>query len=163
MSSKIDHGAAEAARHGLVRSPEWPRVERAHLLRQPRCVCCGPGMNLHAALQVHHIFPFHCCILLGRPDLELDDRNLITLCESESSRPGENHHLLVGHLDSFQSANLAALADATTTFHALLAKQIRVSVGWLAEVAKRMKPFEQLSVEDRQALRQLMTERLPRK
>jgi hypothetical protein len=35
---------------------------------------------------VHHIFPFHYCIALGRPDLELDDRNLITLCEDEQGK-----------------------------------------------------------------------------
>jgi hypothetical protein len=56
------------------RSPEWPRVERLHLQRQPRCMCCKPGANTRAGLQVHHIFPFHYCIALGRPDLELDDR-----------------------------------------------------------------------------------------
>jgi len=60
------------------RSPEWPRVERVHLRRQPRCMCCKPGTNPRAGLQVHRIFPFHYCIALGRPDLELDDRNPIT-------------------------------------------------------------------------------------
>ena len=29
----------------IHRSPEWPRVERAHLLKQPHCVCCKPGTN----------------------------------------------------------------------------------------------------------------------
>jgi len=46
-------------------------------------MCCKPGTNTRAGLQVHHIFPFHYCIALGRPDLELDDRNLITLCEDD--------------------------------------------------------------------------------
>ena len=58
---------------------------------------------------MHHIFPFHYCIALGRPDLELDDRNLITLCEDEAGKPGQNHHLLVGHLDDFESSNLAVV------------------------------------------------------
>jgi hypothetical protein len=45
----MDHGAKEALRFGIERSP-------------------------------------------GRPDLELDDRNLITLCENERDRPADDHH-----------------------------------------------------------------------
>src|SRR6202049_95726 len=106
------------------RSPEWPRVERVHLQRQPHCICCKPGTNTRAGLQVHHIFPFHYAIALGRPDLELDDRNLITLCEDEAGKPGQNHHLLVGHLDDFESSNLAVVEDAARTFYGMDATAI---------------------------------------
>ncbi|MBS2033219.1 MAG: hypothetical protein JST54_35425, partial [Deltaproteobacteria bacterium] len=85
---------------GVARSSRWPRIEKLHLSLQPKCACCGDKMDPHAGMQVHHIFPFHYCIALGRPDLELDLRNLITLCENEPGQPGENHHLLVGHLDA---------------------------------------------------------------
>src|ERR1700732_4714415 len=107
MSKRVQHGEVESILTGAgPRSPEWRRVERAHLARQPHCVCCKPGTHGRAPLQVHHIFSFHYCRLLGRADLELDDRNLITLCETEEGKPAPNHHLLVGHLDDFQSSNL---------------------------------------------------------
>ena len=44
-------------------------------------------------MQVHHVFPFHSCIALGLPDLELDLRNLITLREHEANRPTEDPHI----------------------------------------------------------------------
>ncbi len=45
-----------------------------------------------------NIFPFHYCIALGRPDLELGQRNLITLCEDEAGHPADNHHYEAGVL-----------------------------------------------------------------
>ena len=95
---------------GQPRSPEWPKVEKAHLAKNPHCACCAPGANLSAGQQVHHKFPFHCCIALGRPDLELDDRNLITLCEKEGA--GGSCHLRFGHLDNFKSFNVDVFEDA---------------------------------------------------
>src|SRR4051812_2130881 len=118
MRSSIDHGADAAAASGVSRSPKWAHVRAAHIEREPACVCCKPG-ETGFTMQVHHVFPFHYCIALGRPDLELDDRNLITLCESSKGVPGPNHHLLVGHLGAFASANLAARHDAKVTFHGM--------------------------------------------
>lgn len=40
-------------------------------------------------------------MLVGRPDLELDPRNLLTLC----IRPDCEHHVLLGHLDDYESYN----------------------------------------------------------
>src|SRR5579863_6845544 len=118
----VDHGEQEALRTGVrPRSPKWHGVEEAHLAKEPHCECCKPNTNEKAGVQVHHKFPFHYCIALGRPDLELDDRNLITLCEDEAGKPGQNHHLLVGHLDDFQSSNLAVVVDATKTFFGMTA------------------------------------------
>ncbi len=57
-AAKPDHGALEAARHGVARSSRWPRVEKAHLAAHPHCAACNPGTNLSAGLQAHHIFPF---------------------------------------------------------------------------------------------------------
>ena len=60
MSERVQHGEVESILTGAgPRSPEWRRVERAHLARQPHCVCCKPGTHGRAPLQVHHIFPFH--------------------------------------------------------------------------------------------------------
>lgn len=159
----IDHGAVEAARHGITRSPEWPRVEKAHLSRQPHCVCCKPRTNTASGLQVHHIFPFHYCIALGRPDLELDDRNLITLCEDETGKPGENHHLLVGHLDDFASSNLAVTRDAQQTFFGLTKEQIEANAEWLREKGARIKPLDKMSPEDKKSFADLMNKQFPQK
>jgi len=74
------------------RSPIWPSVRRNHLQKEPTCQWCG-GVN---NLQVHHIAPFHI-----RPDLELYDENLITLCECM----GLDCHLEKGHLGNFHDFN----------------------------------------------------------
>ena len=145
----LDHGAIEAARNGITRSPEWPRVEHEHLQLQPHCEACKPGTNLQAKLQVHHIFPFHYCVALGRPDLELDQRNLITLCEDEAGNPADNHHLLVGHLDDFQSSNLDVVQDAQTTFQGMSAADIRNNLVWQQKEAARLKPLDQMIPQDK--------------
>src|ERR1700729_690052 len=107
-----DPDARVAAKYGVVRSTKWPAVERAHLAKQPRCVACS-DRAAPKNLQVHHIIPLHFCLRIRRPDLELDERNLITLCESESRVDTcDDHHLLVGHLGDFESANLHVVHDA---------------------------------------------------
>ncbi len=122
-----DHGARVAAAFGIHRSPHWTEVAREHLARQPRCVCCRPDSSGHGIPQVHHIFPFHYCISLGRPDLELDERNLITLCGPSRDRVGENHHLWIGHLDNFQTSNLSVVRDARKVFYGKPAKEFKTS------------------------------------
>ena len=47
------------------------------------------------------IFLFHYVVLVGRPDLELDPRNLLTLC----IRPDCEHHVLLGYLGDYESYN----------------------------------------------------------
>ncbi len=157
----IDHGAEEAARYGIARSPEWPKAEPAHLARQPHCVACKSGADAHAGLQVHHVFPFHYCVALGRPDLELDDRNLITLCEDEPSGAGVNHHLLLGHLDDFKSGNLDVVHDATATFFGMTAERIRHSPVWAAKVATRLASLGTMSSAEKAAFVTAMNERFP--
>jgi len=62
------------------RASEWVQVRNEFVRRHPRCEACGSGCNLN----VHHIVPFH-----ERPDLELAEDNLITLCRE--------HHFRIGH------------------------------------------------------------------
>jgi hypothetical protein len=143
------------------RSPEWPKVEREHLAKQPHCVCCKPGTNLGAPVQVHHIFPFHYCKLLGRPDLELDLRNLITLCEDEAGGAGENHHLLVGHLDDFQSSNLAVVRDAARTFFGMAPAAIRADPRWVAERAARLPHIEAMTPQEKEDFKKAMNTTFP--
>lgn len=119
-----DYGAHVARKHGRERSPEWPRVAKEHLLREPRCVVCGYKGH---KLQVHHIKPFHL-----HPHLELDPQNLISLCEAR----GREHHLLIGHLDEWDSYNEHVRADAKH-FYRKTAAQIRADLHWLKKVTQR--------------------------
>ena len=151
MSSR--RGTLEAKRHGIKRSDKWPKVEKAHLQKQPACLVCGSKVNL----QVHHIFPFHYAIALGRPDLELDDRNLITLCEVA----GKDHHLLVGHLDNFKSSNLNVLEDVKK-YKNLSQITIENNVQWSKEESGRLKPLNEMTAKDKQAFKTLMNKTFPR-
>lgn len=82
---------------GQPRSGSWPRVRREHLQREPACAACGRSKDL----EVHHIVPFH-----QRPELELEESNLITLC-------GDPCHLVFGHLlDYRRRANQHVREDA---------------------------------------------------
>ncbi|PVX61216.1 HNH endonuclease [Paraburkholderia unamae] len=85
-----------------ARSTHWPKVRSDHLQLHPVCEVCGGSENL----EVHHIRPFHL-----HPDLELDPKNLITLCEAK--KDGVNCHLFIGHLGSFKSFNTTVRADAS--------------------------------------------------
>jgi hypothetical protein len=76
-----------------VRSPQWHRVEKEHLEKEPQCQWCGATSKL----QVHHIKPFHL-----HPELELDPANFITLCEEGGYL---NCHLFHGHNGDFKSFN----------------------------------------------------------
>ena len=121
---RIDHGAHIARKHGHERSPEWSRVAHEHLAIEPACVACG---HKGLGLQVHHIKPFHL-----HPNLELDPNNLITLCEI----PDRDHHLLIGHLDDWESHNERVRADVKR-FYKMSARQIRANATWQKEVSQR--------------------------
>jgi 5-methylcytosine-specific restriction endonuclease McrA len=109
MPNKQDTRARAAARnasHAILdkpslgkRSSGWPRVEKEHLILQPVCAGCGSKK----CLQVHHKKPFHL-----HPELELEQSNLITLCENGVA----NCHLNVGHLGDWKAYNPSVLADA---------------------------------------------------
>lgn len=80
------------------RSPRWNEVRDAFLQIHPLCVACGGIDNL----QVHHIVPFAL-----RPDLELEHRNLLTLCMGP-----KDCHLMLGHAGSFAYYNANVVHDA---------------------------------------------------
>ena len=119
-----DHGLEVARRHGVARSPEWSRVEKEHLMHEPACVACGYRGQ---GVQVHHVKPFHL-----HPALELDPRNLITLCEIK----GREHHLLIGHLDEWESYNVH-VRDDVRHYHGKSALQIRADMVWQKAVVRR--------------------------
>ena len=112
------------------------------------------------SLQVHHIIPFHYCVALGRPDLELDDRNLISLCESVKGKECNNHHLLVGHLDNFKSANLSVTNDCR--FYASLSKQeIESNSKWIAEKVCKLIPLDLMTSDEIASLKNFLTAQFP--
>lgn len=156
---KNDKGLKVATSHGVQkRSAHWPGVERTHLSAEPACVACGHN---RFPVQVHHIIPFHFAVLLGRPDLELDTRNLVTLCESKRGVSSPNHHLLIGHLGSFRSSNVRAREDASGAFRGMTEEQIEASDAWRARVAGRMKPWGWMTVGEKADFRLLMDRLFP--
>jgi hypothetical protein len=111
-------------------------------------------------VQVHHIFPVHFLRALSRNDLELDPRNVIVLCTNLTAFPGQDHHLLVGHLDDFEAANPATRSDAEL-YHGMTAAQIRASATWRSSVMRRLPTLEQMSFAQKHALRALMDKVMP--
>jgi len=80
------------------RSSDWPEVRDKFLSLNPKCASCG-GIE---KLQVHHIVPFHV-----NETLELDEKNLITLCMGK-----DECHLSIGHGDSWRHYNPHVKEDA---------------------------------------------------
>lgn len=157
---KPDHGQIEAARHGIARSSKWPAVEKAHLALEPYCVCCGPESQGKVGVQVHHKFPFHYCIALGRPDLELDQRNLISLCEDEHGKPSQNHHLEIGHLQDFKSSNISVASDVVK-YSKMTKDSIMSNQDWQTEKSNRLKPLDEMTDEDKKQFTDLMNATFP--
>lgn len=149
--ASFDHGGLEAARLGVPRSPHWSSVEHFFRTANPACARCGSV----TAIQVHHGFAFHECVLAGRPDLELDPRNLHSLCMD----PEWQCHLLVGHLDDFRSWNPNLLVDLA---HPLLAGvALRTDAGWLVERTQRAKPWDEWTPAEHAAFRARLDSELP--
>ena len=159
MASNL--GTQEAARHGIERSPKWPKVEKQFLKNNPVCIACLPGQQ-SGGPQVHHVFPFHYCIALGRPDLELDPRNLLTLCETEEGKPGENHHLMLGHLGDFKEGNLKVREDATVNFKGKHLQEIKIDPKYKLAVAnQKLKALDKMTDQEKKDLRALMDSTFP--
>lgn len=91
------------ARVGNFRSTKWTQVRKKFLESNPKCAVCG---NIKK-LEVHHKKPFH-----KHPELELNESNLITLCESKKN--GVTCHLLFGHLGNYKSINTRVDEDVKT-------------------------------------------------
>lgn len=89
--ARVFHSKVREARKESSRSPKWSSVRDEHLTANPACEACGGTKNL----QVHHKKPFS-----DFPELELDPKNLVTLCMG----PLECH-LRIGHGGSFRHYN----------------------------------------------------------
>lgn len=94
LKSRVAH-AIRLTRHAIKdlntkRSSKWPKVEHEFLSSYPDCAACGGRERLN----VHHKLPFHL-----HHELELDPKNLITLCMGKD----KHCHLLIGHGDNFKA------------------------------------------------------------
>lgn len=99
LITRLEKSRAEKM-FGAARSPEWGRVRREHLKKHPECIVCGGTKTC----EVHHLRPFHT-----HPHLELDPKNLVTLCEGVGTF---YHHLWIGHLGNYKSINEHCVEDA---------------------------------------------------
>lgn len=157
-----DHGADVAEQHGIRRSPHWPAVEHAFRKDKPWCEACGKDKPIERGLQVHHVIPFHFVILLGRPELELDPRNLIGLCETEEGLTLPNHHLLLGHLDDFQTSNPNVRDSASGRFFQKTADEIKSDPIWQEMVKHRPPVWATMTDDDKAAMLALMNQLYPK-
>jgi len=160
-TSNPNTGTLVALQYGVHRSPKWDKVRDAHLRAEAECAACEGGKSDNMAMQVHHIFPLQYCVALGRADLELDQRNLITLCQSEVGKPSPNHHLLIGHLGNFESADRYVVRDARKIFHGMSATQIKIDPRWLAKKLRRLKPLDKMTGREKKRLRATMDKVFP--
>lgn len=81
------------------RSSQWPRVRADFVKKFPLCQLCGGKKSV----EVHHKQPFHL-----HPELELDENNLISLCEGNKSVVC---HRFFGHLGNYKNFNSSVVED----------------------------------------------------
>jgi len=149
-----DHGARIAAKHGIVRSPEWRNFKRKVIAEMPRCLCCG-GKD---GLDVHHLYPLHFIQAAGRADLELDRRNVNPFCQCEDRM----HHLLLGHSGCFESfTDPLILPDVLKLFGTWTAEQIRLSPSFLELERRRPQRLECWGVLELKELKKTLDNRFP--
>lgn len=89
--------------------------------------------------------------------MELDPRNLIVLCEDS----GIDHHLLVGHLDSFKSSNPDVKTAASVLYFGWTEEQIRADESWKKQLLSCPKEWKDMTDAEKQALRLTMDQLCP--
>ena len=138
------------------RSPHWPAVEKHFIAANPVCLLCGKGKADGVELNAHHKYPFSYIIGLGRPDLELDFRNLRTLCVL----PAHEHHCLVGHLGNYKSYN-PELEKMVALCRGKDKEQIKALPEWIAAMTVRPKPFSEMTEAEKKAMRARIDAEMP--
>lgn len=115
-------GSLLRERKKAKRSPQWASVRDRWLKVNVCCAACTGTTRL----QVHHVQPFHL-----DPWLELDPKNLITLCMGKPEC-----HLRIGHGDSWKAYNPQVKSDALK-FRMMPARRVEV-----VEEAKKRRRME---------------------
>jgi hypothetical protein len=95
-----------------TRSPKW-QAFRNKLVKNGKCAICGTANSL----SLHHKKPFHLF-----PELELDEKNLVILCES----PSHNCHFIFGHMMNWSMYNHDL--DNTVAYFQLLMKTAKMNL-----------------------------------
>lgn len=152
----IDQGLEVASGHGLTRSPHWSWVKEHTPILNGHCLACFSTTGL----QLHHLYPFHLCVLSGRPDLELDARNLRYLCQTEEGKPEQDHHLLIGHSELFTSYSLFVEQDAAAWFNQSK-EMIKSLTVFKQRVENRPLPYGKWTAEQKRAFRVELDEKFP--
>jgi hypothetical protein len=96
MPADVDRGAMFAAAVGARRNSRFPRAARLWL-REKQCAYCEAKAD-----EAHHLYPFWLF-----PSLEMDSRFWLPVC-----RRGEDHHLHLAHLGSFERFDFLAREHA---------------------------------------------------
>jgi hypothetical protein len=95
----IKFNLAEAKTILHARSSKWRTVRNNFLEKNPYCAVCGSDENLIA----HHIIPVHI-----DKSKELDENNLMTLCQNKTM----NCHFIFGHLLNWTKSNPEVIKDS---------------------------------------------------
>jgi HNH endonuclease len=130
--------------------------KKAFLQLHPHCAACSKSITV-GEMNVHHIIPYHYCIEVGRPDLELDIRNLITLCANTN---GYEHHLLIGHLGDWQSYNPNIIKDIVT-YRGKTYEQITGNKAWNEKRTEKPKHLTLFTDQDKQAFKVMLDKMYP--
>lgn len=137
----------------VLRSPHWEALRKEVITeRGSKCEISGATTDLEA----HHIIPFHFCVILGRPELELEKKNLIIL-----SRGPVDIHLLLGHFDNFGSYNINITDIKKWQDFIKSCKDIATDAAYLKLKASRPKLWDDMATRDRTNLRKLMDKMFP--
>lgn len=99
MPQSIEAANKGKQKSGIARSTKWPAVRR-RILKGAQCAACGSQDKLRA----HHVES-----VTDAPHRELDETNIIVLCESGIDY---NCHLMIGHNGEWQQSNPFARQDA---------------------------------------------------
>ena len=93
-----------------LRSPKWDSLRDNFLKQNSFCAACGS----EEFLQVHHIKPFHLF-----PEEELNEKNLITLCEGKKNKC----HFNIGHLGNWKTNNPEVVHDSEKFYQVIISKK----------------------------------------
>jgi hypothetical protein len=140
--------------HDSKRSGHWPSVRRHFIAQHSVCQACGRGKPLK--LNVHHQIPFHYVTALNRPELEVEVSNLITLCVDHD----DQHHLLIGHLDSFKSYNADVLTDVKKYWN-MNRSQIMNDREYRVKQKNRPPPVDKMTPKQKDNLKKYLDKRFP--
>lgn len=155
-----DPGAVVAG--DVPRDQRWKAARRDHLKKQPWCIACRIQyrgviafiIRIFRRMTVHHIYPFHIVQTLDRGDLELDSRNLVTLCKG--------HHRVLGHLDDWMCYN-PHVKHLALRFFGRDVRDVLIDPEWSRFRDERKPDLQFMAVKDLIELRAKLDEKFPRR